>query len=66
MLYLGEKSLGSGPVDLYVFELAWALNKSPDEVRQWSMRDTAWMVTVSEAKRLAQEEKRTRAKPSDD
>lgn len=60
--YMGEKRLARTPVDLYVFELAWALHKSPDEIRQWNTRDVNWMFMVHEAKRLADEEMNRRGK----
>lgn len=57
MYYMGEKRLGRAPADLHVFQLCWALNKLPSEVRAEQPRDLAWLIIDKEARRLADEEK---------
>lgn len=66
MYFMGEKKLGRAPEDLAVYQLAWALHKTPDEIREMDLADRIWMIMVPEAQRLANDElakRTTESKP---
>jgi hypothetical protein len=56
MYFMGERKLARVPEDIEVYELAWKLSKTPDEIRAMRVEDIAWMQLIPIAQALAAQE----------
>jgi hypothetical protein len=56
MYYMGERKLARVPRDIKIYDLAWKLMKTPDEIRGMTVEDIEWMLLIPRAQGLAAEE----------